>query len=123
LETTCSSINLYSRLAPLDEKEVCSYVLHRLRIAGCTKQLFSLEALSSIAVYSRGIPLNINMICRHCLSLAAAVNVEIIDERLVSDSAYDLVLKAQPNNSWNGSRVFPAERQRRDYRGLRLIKR
>jgi general secretion pathway protein A len=123
LESISNKINVYSRLAPLDEAEVRSYVLHRLRIAGCTRQLFSPAALASVALYSRGIPLNINMICRHCLSLAAAINLQVIDERIVADSAYDLVLRAQPgNDAWDEPTdpSFP-ESRRRDRRGLRLV--
>lgn len=121
------SINRYCRLVPLDEGEVGSYVLHRLRIAGCTRQLFSSAALSTIALYSRGIPLNINMICRHCLSLASSINVPMIEERMVADSAYDLVLRAQPVDVWNDSDGFinsnpPQARGRlRDRHGLRIV--
>ena len=93
-----AGINISCRLAPLDEAEVRNYVLHRLRIAGCTRQMFSSEALASIALYSRGIPLNINMLCRHSLSLAARADLQMIDDRIVADSAYDLVLRTQPSN-------------------------
>ncbi len=126
LEKVGRRINLYSRLAPLDEAEVRSYVLHRLRIAGCTRQLFTSAALSSIALYSRGIPLNINMICRHSLSLAATINLQIIDDRIVADSAYDLVLRAQPAGVWEDPFGGDSESRRpagilRDRRGLRLV--
>jgi len=126
LDALGKKINVYSRLAPLDEAEVRSYVLHRLRIAGCTRQLFTSSALSSIALYSRGIPLNINMICRHSLSLAATINLQVIDDRIVADSAYDLVLRAQPANMWDEPFLGHSESQRpagllRDRRGLHLV--
>jgi type II secretory pathway predicted ATPase ExeA len=126
LDNFSKKINVYSRLAPLDESEVRSYVLHRLRIAGCTRQLFTSAALTSIALYSRGIPLNVNMICRHSLSLAATINMQTIDDRIVADSAYDLVLRAQPANVWDdpfsgGSEPRRPEGLLRDRRGLRLV--
>ena len=120
-------INRYCRLMPLDEAEVRSYVLHRLQTAGCTRQLFSSAALSSIALYSRGIPLNINMICRHCISLASSINISLIDERMVADSAYDLVLRTQPVSAWDDSDGCIKENPRqprgrmRDRRGLKLV--
>jgi hypothetical protein len=92
--------NVFCRLAPLDEAEVCSYVLHRLRIAGCTRQLFTSDALSAIALYSRGIPLNINMLCRHAMLLAATINLQFVDEKIVADSAYDLILRTQPSSGF-----------------------
>ncbi len=128
LESISGRINVYCRLASMDEAEVYSYVLHRLQVAGCTRQLFSPEALTSIALYSRGIPLNINMLCRHSLSLAAAVNLQVVDENIVADSAYDLVLKAQPASIWDtaqGAASKEASSRRdlsRDRRGLKLIK-
>ena len=126
LEAVGKKINVYSRLTPLDEAEVRSYVLHRLRVAGCTRQLFTSSALSSIALYSRGIPLNVNMICRHSLSLAATINMQTIDDRIVADSAYDLVLRAQPANAWDEPLGSGPETRRstgllRDRRGLRLV--
>jgi general secretion pathway protein A len=119
--------NVFCRLAPLDEAEACSYVLHRLRIAGCMKQVFTSDALSAIALYSRGIPLNINMLCRHALSLAATINLQLIDEKIVADSAYDLVLRAQPSSGMEPSDFVNAAQQRpagllRDRRGLKLVK-
>lgn len=126
LEAAAKRIHLYSRLSPLDEAEVRSYVIHRLRTAGSKRQLFTSAALSSIALYSRGIPLNINMLCRHSISLAATVNVQTIDERIVADSAYDLVLRAQPagfadesSGGWPNSQPRPG--WVRDRRGLRLV--
>jgi general secretion pathway protein A len=126
LENAGRRINVYGRLAPMDEAEVRGYILHRLRIAGCTRQLFTSEALSSIALYSRGIPLNINMICRHSMSLAATINMQTIDDRIVADSAYDLVLRAQPTTTWDdpfsaGSDARQQPSLLRDRRGMRLV--
>jgi general secretion pathway protein A len=126
LEAAAGRICMFSRLAPLDEGEVRSYVIHRLRTAGCSRQLFTPAAMSSIALYSRGIPLNVNMLCRHSLSLAASINVQTIDDRIVADSAYDLVLRAQPacfgdEAKWGdaGARREPGSRRHR--RGLKLV--
>jgi general secretion pathway protein A len=127
LDSSSSKINMFCRLTPLDESEVKSYVLHRLRIAGCNRSLFESAAISSIALYSRGVPLNINMICRHCLSLAASIGLQIIDERLVADAAYDLVLRTHPPGMWDDAGGMlctepakPAIRQR-DRHGLKLV--
>jgi type II secretory pathway predicted ATPase ExeA len=122
LEVIGSKINVFCRLSPIDEVEVRNYILHRLRIGGCTQQLFSTEALSLIAQYSRGIPLNINMICRHCLSMASTVNIQVIDERIVDDSAYDLVLRSQPFTPWDNPKEPYDRRSSADRHKLRLVK-
>jgi general secretion pathway protein A len=126
LEAAAGKICLYSRLAPLDEAEVRSYVLYRLRTAGCKRHLFTPAAMSSIALYSRGIPLNVNMLCRHSMSLAATLNMQTIDDRVVADSAYDLVLRAQPacfgeESGWENSRAQRRPGAGRDRRGLKLV--
>jgi general secretion pathway protein A len=121
-ETIGNKINVYCRLTPMDQDEVRSYILHRLRIAGCIRQLFSPEALTLIALYSRGIPLNVNMICRHCISLASTINMQIIDERLVDDSAYDLVLKSHPFSPWDELGVRYDNSKSKDKRFLRLVR-
>lgn len=126
LEPVGKKMHSYSRLAPLDEAEVRSYILHRLRVARCKKQLFTSAALSSIALYSRGIPLNINMICRHAMSLAATINSQTIDDRIIADSAYDLVLRAQPASFWDEPLGGPDTPRPagllRDRRGLHRVK-
>ena len=121
-ETIGNKINVFCRLTPMDEEEVRAYILHRLRIAGCVRQLFSSEALTLIALYSRGIPLNVNMICRHCISLASTINMQIIDERLVDDSAYDLVLKSHPFSPRDEIGAQRDNSKNRDKRFLRLVK-
>jgi general secretion pathway protein A len=128
LASISKRINVFCRLSPLDQGEVNSYVLQRLRIAGCNRQLFSAAALSSVSVFSRGVPLNINMICRHCLSMATSNNMPVIDERTVADSAYDLVLRTQPGGSWDDPSAFlsgeaqPTSVRLHDRRGLTLVR-
>lgn len=127
MEKLSKQIAAYCRLAPLDEAEVRSYIIHRLRIAGRDRQQFTSAALSSIALYSRGIPMNINMLCRHSLALAAAINLPVIDERIIADSAYDLVLRAQPAAIWDDRFEGKPDPQKaagllRDRRGLHLVR-
>lgn len=126
LADVAGKINIFCRLNVMDQAEVQSYVLHRLRIAGCDRTLFSAAALAAIATYSRGVPLNVNMICRHCLSVAVSNSIPVVDERTVADSAYDLVLRKYPA-SLSGEETGDPDGgagmgRRRDRRGLKLIK-
>lgn len=127
LSEVSKNIFVCCRLHPMDQAEVHSYVLHRLRIAGCNRQLFSPDALSAVSLYSRGIPLNVQMICRHCISMAASNNLPVIDEKTVADSAYDLVLRTQPTGAgvdpaWLiGGEDPPSSHRQSGRRGLRLV--
>jgi len=94
-------IGVYCRLTPMDAAETRGYVLHRLRLSGCAPGAFTPAALDLVALYSRGIPLSVNMLCRHSLSLAASIGLPAVDERIVEDSAYDLVLRSQALSPWD----------------------
>jgi len=117
--------NTICRLLPMDEAEVSSYILHRLNIAGYSQPIFSSPAISAIATYSRGIPLYINMLCRTALVVAASNNIKLVDDRIISESAYDLVLSSNPFISKEqAERVNPGTKNPesdRRRRGLKLV--
>lgn len=89
---------LYQRVAvrcvlePLDEKASSSYVVHRLKVAGCTRQLFNNEAMKNIYTYSKGIPRTINAICDNALLEGFLLKREVVDQKIVDDVSYDLGL-------------------------------
>ncbi len=73
-------------LTPLSLRDVESYVLHRLQMAGYggTQVLMS-EAIARVAHYSHGNPQAINRICRAAMVIAAgqsrkAVSAQVIDQ-------------------------------------------
>lgn len=111
-------IGVYCRLTPMDGEETRAYVLHRLRLAGCAPGAFTPAALDLVALYARGIPLNVNMLCRHSLSLASSIGLGAVDERIVEDSAYDLVLRSSALRPWDGG----AEEAARSRPHLYLVK-
>ena len=55
-------------LGPLTKDETAQYVMHRLKIARCERELFTPEAINEIFTYSQGIPLLINKACEAALS-------------------------------------------------------
>ena len=55
-------------LDPLTKDETAHYILHRLKIAGCEREIFTPEAIEEIFHYSRGIPSLINKACDVSLS-------------------------------------------------------
>ncbi len=83
-----------AQLEPLTLKETKEYVEHRLRAAGFRgPQLFTSNALESIAKLSEGIPRNINSICFQSLSLGFVCQKRLIDSEVVREVAKDLELK------------------------------
>jgi phage tail protein X len=83
-----------AQLQPLTQKETREYVEHRLRAAGFKgAQLFTANALESIAKISEGIPRNISSICFQSLSLGFVCQKRLIDSEVVREVARDLELK------------------------------
>ncbi|MCB0308908.1 MAG: AAA family ATPase [Bdellovibrionales bacterium] len=85
------------RLNPLTEESTREYIHHRIRLAGGNKDIFDLDAISSIYRFSQGSPRLINTIADNALFEGALVqaktiNVDIIErvsKDLGLDGAYD----------------------------------
>src|SRR5437016_9169808 len=81
-------IELRCSLPPLSREQVRDYILTRLRIAGAHDLgLFSEQAQTRIAVYSRGIPRRVNILCDHCLVIGYAdqrrrIEVDVVDQAI-----------------------------------------
>lgn len=50
-------------LGPLTQDETRQYILHRLRVARCEREIFTPEAIQDIFLFSEGIPRLINIVC------------------------------------------------------------
>jgi type II secretory pathway predicted ATPase ExeA len=89
---------LYQRIAircvlePLDERATYNYVLHRLRVAGCMRELFNREAMQAIYLYSKGNPRTINAICDNALLEGYLLKRAVIDVKIIDDVVQDLGL-------------------------------
>ncbi len=59
-------------LGPLSVEDVRAYIRHRLKIAGCTENIFESKAIEFIHYISRGIPRLINQMCDLALVYAYA---------------------------------------------------
>ena len=80
-------------LHPLSMLDVESYIGHRWRRAGAsTRPPFDREAIRNIAVYSRGIPRLINIICNNALLAAYASGNTTIRASGVSGAVHNLDL-------------------------------
>jgi general secretion pathway protein A len=77
-------ISLNCRLIPLNFKEVCNYIQHRIRIASeKTSIRFDPAAYQSIFGYSRGIPRLINIVCDRALLTAFVLDQQKITKDIV----------------------------------------
>jgi type II secretory pathway predicted ATPase ExeA len=89
-------VALWCRTQALTETQTHAYVAERLRLAGATWSIFSLEALDLVHRYSRGIPRVINLLCEHCLIVAYVEQAQQVTAAMVEGVAAELELETQP---------------------------
>ena len=81
------------RLAPLKSDEVNFYIEARLKTAGfAEKALFDPKAVEKIALYSKGIPRLINVICDNALLICYAASKRTVSAEFIEEVAHDLQL-------------------------------
>src|SRR6266481_5360837 len=84
-------VSIVHGLEPLSTFEIKNYIEHRLQIAGYRgASLFTDDAYKTIAVFTQGIPRNVNNFCFNALSLACALRKKVIDADVVSEVVSDL---------------------------------
>ena len=78
-------------LRPLNLKETMAYVLHRIRIAGSRKSLFSRKSIELLHSKTTGIPRLINTICDRALVAATSRNKNLVDHRIMREAILDVM--------------------------------
>ncbi|WP_115717638.1 ExeA family protein [Gallaecimonas mangrovi] len=82
-------------LLPLGRKDCAQYVLHRLRIAGREKPLFTGAAIKRLHQHSGGIPRLINLLCDRALMGAYGNQQQKVDANIMNQAAREVVGKEQ----------------------------
>ena len=106
-------VSLWCRTQALNETQTHAYVAERLRIAGASWPLFSVEALDLVHRFSRGIPRIINLLCEHALIVAYVDQVQQVTAAMVESVAIELELEIQPfliSTSSLGGTIAPPAR-------------
>jgi general secretion pathway protein A len=78
-------------LDPLSRQESSAYVLHRLRVAGATTDIFTNGALAEIFRHSGGIPRLINVICDRALLGAYTRDQHRVTASIVRNAASEVL--------------------------------
>src|SRR6516162_5543491 len=77
-------------LNPLSHDETAAYVLHRLRVAGATTDIFAPPALHAVFSLSQGVPRVINVICDRSLLGAYSLDRHRVTASLVRSAAAEV---------------------------------
>ncbi len=80
------------RLKSFSRDMTAQYIRHRLRIAGCERDIFSPSSVEAVHAYSNGIPRLINTICDNTLLEGFLTKRHDIDRGIVEEVAEDFGL-------------------------------
>ena len=90
-----SRIGLKFTLKPLDEASTKGYIIHRIKVAGSEKEIFTDSAMQAVFTHSKGIPRLINAISDNALLEGFLEKKETLDATVIDGVAIDLGLKKQ----------------------------
>jgi general secretion pathway protein A len=79
-------------LRPFSIDDTGEYMRHRLKVAGCTDDIFSADAIREVYRYSTGRPRLINTICDNALLEGYLFKTKTIDNTVIKAVAIDLGL-------------------------------
>ncbi|HSO62647.1 MAG TPA: AAA family ATPase [Desulfobacterales bacterium] len=96
-------ITVHYHIEPLAEPETQQYIRHRLNVAGCKSEIFTIDAMRRIHVFSSGYPRLINIICDHALLTGYSGGTKTIDVNLIRDCEKELRLPEVPRPRAAGS--------------------
>ena len=85
-------------LDPLTEDEARHYLSHRLKVAGCDRDLFSLEAVQEVFRFSGGIPRLINVVCDLALLMTYLEGGAVVRPEIVGECIQRLRLPGERTN-------------------------
>ncbi len=95
-------ITVNHHIEPLTELETPQYILHRLKVAGARREIFTPDAMRRVHSFSRGYPRLINIICDHALLTGYAAEVKSIDVALIRECEKELHLPEMPASLESG---------------------
>ncbi len=110
-----SRLSLEVELHPYDMTETETYMLQRLKDAGCARGIFTRKAAEAVAKISGGNPGDINRLCELALIMAFASRQHKIKPEIVSAAARDLHLPEDEyrvrvyDEVWSGSIAGPED--------------
>jgi general secretion pathway protein A len=78
-------------LGSLNEEDISSYVQHRLKIAGCNRQLFPENLSKTLFQLTGGIPRLINLVCDRALLGAYVLECKQVDKKILLQAAREVL--------------------------------
>jgi general secretion pathway protein A len=91
---------------PLTGQETHEYINHRLKVAGCSRELFKPEAVRKVYAFSHGYPRLVNIICDHALLTGYSVGKKSIDAGVIKECEKELKIPLNETNKEKNDQEF-----------------
>ncbi len=101
LEQLAQRITARYHLGPLSQKDVASYVTHRLSVAGLKKQIFPASTIRKLYRLSKGVPRLINVLCDRALLGAFVQSQGWVKKSTLSKAAREVFGNAAMHETTN----------------------
>jgi type II secretory pathway predicted ATPase ExeA/outer membrane protein OmpA-like peptidoglycan-associated protein len=88
-------ISVNYNIEPLNEDETASFIKHRLKVAGATRNYFTADAIRQVYEFSKGFPRLINIICDHAMLSGYSAGIKIVDDSIVDECAKELQISLE----------------------------
>jgi type II secretory pathway predicted ATPase ExeA/predicted nucleic acid-binding Zn-ribbon protein len=85
-------------VGPLTETETDEYIMHRLKVAGSEKRIFSPSAVREVYTFSEGNPRLINIVCDLSLLSGYVEEKPVIEPEIVRECTANLTISCEKRN-------------------------
>ena len=99
-------ITVSYHIDPLTEQETREYINHRLKVAGCNRELFKPESVRKVYAFSHGYPRLVNIICDHALLTGYSVGKKSIDAGVIKECEKELKIPLNETNKDKNEQEF-----------------
>jgi general secretion pathway protein A len=99
-------ITVSYHIDPLTQQETREYINHRLKVAGCNRELFKPEAVRKVYSFSHGYPRLVNIICDHALLTGYSVGKKVIDAGVIKECEKELKIPLNETRREKGDSGF-----------------
>ena len=111
-------ITVSYHIDPLTEQETRQYINHRLKVAGCSRELFKPDAVRRVYAFSHGYPRLINIICDHALLTGYSSGKKSIDVAVIKECEKELKIPIDHVNNKDKKPEFFEPREDNPFKEL-----
>jgi type II secretory pathway predicted ATPase ExeA len=111
-------VTINYNLGPLTQDETRQYILHRLKVAQCDREIFTSKAIEDIFLFSNGIPRLINIVCDLALLITYFESGTIVRPETIKKCLEKLRVPGERAESGGNGSNLASETEGKDESGI-----